>query len=69
MDVERLMQDLAVKLPHAHRALVTWVRGPGTRGEQAASLSLHRNIYRKRVEAAITYLETASRYCPHPRKK
>lgn len=64
MDVDRLMHELERKAPHAYRALVTWVRGPGTRGEQAAQLSLHRNVYRRRVESAIGLLEAMSRQQP-----
>lgn len=69
MDVERMMQELERKLPHAHRALVAWVKGPGSRGEQAARLSLHRNVYRERVRAAITYLEALSRQRPKRQAK
>lgn len=67
MDLDRLMHELERKLPHAYRALVAWVRGPGSRGEQAARLALHRNVYRKRVEAAIAYLEALS--SQHPKRQ
>lgn len=47
--------------PEAFRALLLWVEGRGTRGEQAASLSIHVNTYRSRVEQAYAWLEVASR--------
>jgi hypothetical protein len=46
---------------HLYRALVVWAHDEGTRGQQAASLSLHADTYRYRAEQAIAYLELLSR--------
>jgi len=52
-----LLEQLRRSAPQAHRALILWVEGRGTRGEQAASLSIHANTYRNRVESAYALLE------------
>jgi hypothetical protein len=47
--------------PRLHRALQEWATNRGTRGEQAARLSIHADTYRDRVESAIALLELFAR--------
>ena len=68
-ETSALLADLKRAAPHAFRALVLWVEGRGTRGAQAASLSVHVNTYRTRVEQAYAWLEVASRAKPKRAKK
>lgn len=64
-----LLEQLRRQAPQAFRALIVWVEGKGTRGQQAQLLSIHVNTYRSRVEQAYAWLEVASRGTPRRAKK
>lgn len=62
-----LLSALRVRDKRLHAAILEYVRDEGTRGAQAARLSIHPDTYRARVNGAMVLLEVMHNARRRPR--